>query len=819
MKLIFCHVENFGRLRNFDYRFEEGLNVICRENGWGKSTFSAFLRAMFYGFSGSRRKKAEENERERYRPWQGGIYGGLLVFEAGGKTYEMTRVFGRRESEDEYELRDLETNLLCPDYSARTGEELFCIDRESFSRTVFTGQQDCPAAATDDINALVADLTGRTGDMGDYEAAMKRLAEAANRLTPKRRTGSLYRRAEEIRRLEREKTSGTELAEKIKTCEQRGREAAREEERLTARLQAMESQIRLAAEEEEGARRALERETLTAGNREVYRRLCAARDHRKTEFEKASSFFPGRVPALAEIEQHLSACRDMERIEARIQASALDEDEQRRLSELEEEFRRTGDSPDEEILVGEEGPERKSAVKEGSSEQEPAARGKSQDEELLMKEERLERESGRMEASRGQGLLYLVFCLAGAVLFAAGLTGAILIHEALFAVVSAAGALTTAAGLYFYFININNISIKNANIESDSEKEPARKSGDGETDDYSGSAALAGTQNHREAGREYLNLVEKERRTDELYGEWSGVRKPILDFLKELGFTPQEDLREQLEILRDAADDCEDAGKLLREAENEVRLYESEMNAKGIGLSVEKNRSENMPADVGKGYGRRDAGQEKNGKETTDSGTRMLNYRRQADEIHAALMRCREKRADCGREMEELREEYEEWEYSMQCLKTMKTQQEAESVRYGRIVAAAACLSQAKEAMTARYADPIASHFRRYWEMITGYSAAGIRVDAESKVTIEERGKQRETFLLSAGYRDLAGICLRVALADAMYPPGRRERPPLIMDDPFTGLDDEKMDGAIRFLRETGKTYQILYFTCSASRC
>ena len=200
MKLIFCHVENFGRLRNFDYRFEEGLNVICRENGWGKSTFSAFLRAMFYGFSGSRRKKAEENERERYRPWQGGIYGGLLVFEAGGKTYEMTRVFGRRESEDEYELRDLETNLLCPDYSARTGEELFCIDRESFSRTVFTGQQDCPAAATDDINALVADLTGRAGDMGDYEAAMKRLAEAANRLTPKRRTGSLYRRAEELER-------------------------------------------------------------------------------------------------------------------------------------------------------------------------------------------------------------------------------------------------------------------------------------------------------------------------------------------------------------------------------------------------------------------------------------------------------------------------------------------------------------------------------------------------------------------------------------------------------------------------------------------
>ena len=844
MKLIFCHVENFGRLRNFDYRFEEGLNVICRENGWGKSTFSAFLRAMFYGFPGSRRKKAEENERERYRPWQGGIYGGMLVFEAGGKIYEMTRVFGRRESEDEFELRDAETNLLCEDYSARTGEELFCIDRESFCRTVFTGQQDCPAAATDDINALVADLTGRAGDMGDYEAAMKRLAEAVNRLTPKRRTGSLYRRSEEIQRLEREKSSGAELAEKIKTCGQREREAAEEEERLTAKLQGLESKIGLIAEEEEEAHRALEKETLTAGNREVYRRLRAARDHRKTEFERASSFFPGRVPSLAEIEQHLSACRDMERIEARIQASALDEDEQRRLSELEEEYRRIEDSPEElhgkedfqreelhgkedfqreELLGRGEFPKKASRELEASPGEETRGKGEAAETESPGRGELAQTESHWMEAARGQGLLFLACCLAGAVLFAAGLTGAILIHEVLFVVVSAVGALTTAAGVYFYLTNIK-INIKseksnNANIETDSEKEPAGQSWNREADDDTGLAGPPAAQGRRETRREYLKLLEKERKTDELYAEWSGIRKPILDFLKELGFSPREDLRTQLETLRDAADDCEDAGKLLREAESELRLFESEMSAKGISLSEEKNGGGNTLPEAGKGYGESEEGQGRKGEKAADSGARMRNYRREADETHAALMRCREKRSDYGREMEELCEEDEEWEYSMQCLETMKAQQEAESVRYRRVIAAAACLSQAKEAMTSRYADPIASHFRRYWEMITGYSAAGIRIDAESKVTIEERGKQRQASLLSAGYRDLAGICLRVALADAMYPPGRRERPPLIMDDPFTGLDDEKMDGAMRFLRETGKTYQILYFTCSASRC
>ena len=91
-------------------------------------------------------------------------------------------------------------------------------------------------------------------------------------------------------------------------------------------------------------------------------------------------------------------------------------------------------------------------------------------------------------------------------------------------------------------------------------------------------------------------------------------------------------------------------------------------------------------------------------------------------------------------------------------------------------------------------------------------------MDAQAGVTVEEMGRRRETAFLSAGYRDLAGICLRAALADAMYPPGRGERPPLILDDPFVSLDDEKLAGALRFMRELSEDYQILYFTCSRSR-
>ena len=53
MRLLRCHIENFGVLSGFDYEFPEGLAVICRENGFGKSyvivTFLGILEMMKTG--------------------------------------------------------------------------------------------------------------------------------------------------------------------------------------------------------------------------------------------------------------------------------------------------------------------------------------------------------------------------------------------------------------------------------------------------------------------------------------------------------------------------------------------------------------------------------------------------------------------------------------------------------------------------------------------------------------------------------------------------------------------------------------------------
>ena len=57
MKLLKCHIENFGKLSNFDYRFKDGINTIQEENGFGKTTFANFIKAMFYGLEYKRTTK------------------------------------------------------------------------------------------------------------------------------------------------------------------------------------------------------------------------------------------------------------------------------------------------------------------------------------------------------------------------------------------------------------------------------------------------------------------------------------------------------------------------------------------------------------------------------------------------------------------------------------------------------------------------------------------------------------------------------------------------------------------------------------------
>ena len=140
MKLLRLSVENFGKLSGYDWELESGLNTVCQDNGFGKSTLAAFIKAMLYGLPASTKRNLDKNERKKYLPWQGGAYGGSLEFECALGAFRIERFFGAKEANDEFRLFDLTTNKPSEVFSADVGIELFGIDAEGFARSAFLSQ-------------------------------------------------------------------------------------------------------------------------------------------------------------------------------------------------------------------------------------------------------------------------------------------------------------------------------------------------------------------------------------------------------------------------------------------------------------------------------------------------------------------------------------------------------------------------------------------------------------------------------------------------------------------------------------------------------
>lgn len=136
MKLIRAQIDGFGRYIDRTFEFSEGLNVLYGKNEAGKSTLQHFLLAMLYGLKKPGRKRAVYMEEEqKYRPWRGDRFGGVLWFEADGVTYRVERNL-RKEDES--------TRLFRQD----TGEEVtgrFPVDSRkeiTFAETLWNADRD-----------------------------------------------------------------------------------------------------------------------------------------------------------------------------------------------------------------------------------------------------------------------------------------------------------------------------------------------------------------------------------------------------------------------------------------------------------------------------------------------------------------------------------------------------------------------------------------------------------------------------------------------------------------------------------------------------
>ena len=763
MKLISCHIENFGKLSDFDMDFNEGLNVLKEDNGYGKSTLTAFLKAMFFGFANEKSRDELNNERKRYAPWQGGVFGGSVTFEASGKKYILRRIWGKKEAEDEFELREKETGIESSDFGINIGEELFQINGESFARTSFIAQSDCRTVSTNDINAKIGNLSAVEDDIRNFDAADEMLKNRLNNMNPGRKTGSVNKLKRDIAELEQVVRSA-DFENPMNNI--RG---LRDEKK--SRLNMLkEEQLKLQEEQKKQAQLAALKE-----KHDRYMMVCEEEQNRKKAYDEVQASFGGHIPAEKDIDLSEQNLNELNILQQKIDDNRLDDDEQRMYELYAEEFYDGIPSDDELsdmlILCG-----------KINEQAERRAELEKKHDEII---------ESRPADSGKKGIILLA--LAGAFL-AAFVISFIMVSRTMWYIpaISGAIALILAAVGAGTLIKDNRNSVKYDVSEIDDRIEKCNQtisdmnsgliqfvSGIGEN--YKPDAeSVKRIRNHAACYRALI--AKKENATDEgMLKRISELQKQIADFsdvynrsMPVNGYVFAE-LRKKLERLEHAKKEYGNAVEQREYFENN-----NDMDAVRSYYPSEKNNPEELNARLTQIT-----------EDIEEAGRVITDYNNQINVLSEKLDDISEKKDEIERLKEELVKQTRDYRISG---------------------LAREYLDKAKVSFITQYTAPVLAGFKKYYFMLTGMSGDEYELDANMALTYTEKGLSRNTETLSAGFRDVSGICFRMALVDAMY---QDEKPFLIFDDPFVNLDSSKKKLSEEFLGKVSKEYQIIYMTCN----
>ena len=189
----------FGKLQSAELALGEGLNVIEAPNEGGKSTWSAFLRAMLYGINTKERdRQGYLAEKNRYQPWSGAAMEGSVELLWQGRSVTLRRgpkgstPFGR------FEAVYTGTAELVPGLTGdNAGETLTGVPREVFERSAFVGQGGAAIDGAPALEARIAALASSGEEDVSYSQVERRLRDWLNR-RKHNKTGLIPRLEEEL---------------------------------------------------------------------------------------------------------------------------------------------------------------------------------------------------------------------------------------------------------------------------------------------------------------------------------------------------------------------------------------------------------------------------------------------------------------------------------------------------------------------------------------------------------------------------------------------------------------------------------------------
>ena len=284
MRLIKCYVENYGKLSDFSYSFNQGINVIEQENGWGKTTFASFIKAMLFGLEYKIGKTV--TERKRYMPWNGNRFGGNLEFEVGGKQYRVERYFGEKEKDDTFVLYDLLTNTRSDDFSENLGVEILDVDRDSYEKTAFINLENSELL-NEIIQKKLGGIDEKTVDLELFGRAKELLTKLANEVKGKRKnTGKIGELEQQQLELKKAMGDAANAQRSIEVVNRFIQELNEKYQEKIGKLKAADEQLMKFS--------AFERA-------EAYRQVVSRVDNGKKELDEITAVFDKKIPTADEI--------------------------------------------------------------------------------------------------------------------------------------------------------------------------------------------------------------------------------------------------------------------------------------------------------------------------------------------------------------------------------------------------------------------------------------------------------------------------------------------------------------------------------------
>ena len=218
---IYEMTATFGKLDGQTLTLSQGLNVICAPNEWGKSTWCAFIVAMFYGIdTRARSGKDSLADKERYQPWSGKPMQGRIRLIHKGQDITIERSTKGKVPMGQFRAYDTGSGMTLPGLTGENcAQQLLGVEKSVFLRSGFIRLNEMPVNQDEALRRRLNALVTTADESGTAELLGGKLRELRNRcqyhrngLIPeeKKRLEELQEQLEVRRRLQERLTQATE---------------------------------------------------------------------------------------------------------------------------------------------------------------------------------------------------------------------------------------------------------------------------------------------------------------------------------------------------------------------------------------------------------------------------------------------------------------------------------------------------------------------------------------------------------------------------------------------------------------------------------